>query len=47
MGDPPAGRLRRLSLKLTLKRKVIQIAAVNLIHSRLTPTRPFSKMSPT
>ncbi|MDR1268482.1 MAG: hypothetical protein LBK82_03050 [Planctomycetaceae bacterium] len=32
---------------MTPKRKVTQIAVVNLIHSRLTPTRPFSKRSPT
>ncbi|MDR1268503.1 MAG: hypothetical protein LBK82_03155 [Planctomycetaceae bacterium] len=29
------------------KRKATQIAFVNLVHSRLTPTRPFSKRSPT
>ncbi|MDR1268670.1 MAG: hypothetical protein LBK82_04025 [Planctomycetaceae bacterium] len=29
------------------KRKAIQIAAVNLIHSRLTPTQPFSERLPT
>ncbi|MDR1270824.1 MAG: hypothetical protein LBK82_15015 [Planctomycetaceae bacterium] len=29
------------------KRKATQFAVVNLIHSRLTPTRCFSKTSPT
>ncbi|MDR1270626.1 MAG: hypothetical protein LBK82_13980 [Planctomycetaceae bacterium] len=38
MGNPPAGRLRRLSHNF---------AVINLVHCRLPPTRPFSKRSPT
>ncbi|MDR1269007.1 MAG: hypothetical protein LBK82_05740 [Planctomycetaceae bacterium] len=38
MGNPPAERLRRLSL---------HFAVINLVHSRLSPTRPFSERSPT
>ncbi|MDR1270966.1 MAG: hypothetical protein LBK82_15735 [Planctomycetaceae bacterium] len=32
---------------MTPKRKAISFTVVNLIHGRLTPTRPFSKRSPT
>ncbi|MDR1269725.1 MAG: hypothetical protein LBK82_09380 [Planctomycetaceae bacterium] len=32
---------------MTSKRKAIQIAVVNPVHSRLTPTRCFSETSPT
>ncbi|MDR1268739.1 MAG: hypothetical protein LBK82_04375 [Planctomycetaceae bacterium] len=32
---------------MTPKRKAIQIAVVNLIHSRLSPTQPFSERLPT
>ncbi|MDR1267981.1 MAG: hypothetical protein LBK82_00510 [Planctomycetaceae bacterium] len=38
MGDPFAEGSRRLSH---------HFAVVNLIHSRLTPTQPFSERSPT
>ncbi|MDR1269275.1 MAG: hypothetical protein LBK82_07100 [Planctomycetaceae bacterium] len=38
MGDPFAEGSRRLSHNF---------AVVNLIHSRLSPTRPFSERSPT
>jgi hypothetical protein len=42
--------LRRVTLvdsSLTPKRKATQFAIVNLVHCRLTPTRPFSEKSPT
>ncbi|MDR1271257.1 MAG: hypothetical protein LBK82_17245 [Planctomycetaceae bacterium] len=32
---------------LTPKRKATLFAIVNLVHCRLSPTRPFSKRSPT
>ncbi|MDR1270031.1 MAG: hypothetical protein LBK82_10955 [Planctomycetaceae bacterium] len=32
---------------MTPKRKATQIAVVNLVHSRLTPTQPFSERLPT
>ncbi|MDR1268074.1 MAG: hypothetical protein LBK82_00985 [Planctomycetaceae bacterium] len=32
---------------MTSKRKATQIAVVNLIHCRLSPTRPFSERLPT
>ncbi|MDR1271055.1 MAG: hypothetical protein LBK82_16195 [Planctomycetaceae bacterium] len=38
VGNPPAGRLRRLSH---------HFAVVNLVHCRLSPTQPFSKRLPT
>ncbi|MDR1270372.1 MAG: hypothetical protein LBK82_12690 [Planctomycetaceae bacterium] len=38
MGDLPAGRSRQLSF---------HFAVINLIHCRLSPTRPFSERSPT
>ncbi|MDR1140082.1 MAG: hypothetical protein LBL62_00215 [Planctomycetaceae bacterium] len=47
VGDPFAEGSRRLSRLLTPKRLAIQFAVVNLIHCRLSPTRPFSERSPT
>ncbi|MDR1270699.1 MAG: hypothetical protein LBK82_14355 [Planctomycetaceae bacterium] len=38
MGNPSAGRLRRWSL---------YFAVVNRVHSRLSPTQPFSERLPT
>ncbi|MDR1269822.1 MAG: hypothetical protein LBK82_09885 [Planctomycetaceae bacterium] len=32
---------------MTPKRMATPFGIVNLVHSRLTPTRPFSKRSPT
>ncbi|MDR1268719.1 MAG: hypothetical protein LBK82_04275 [Planctomycetaceae bacterium] len=32
---------------LTSKRKATPFAVAHLVHSRLTPTRPFSERSPT
>jgi hypothetical protein len=47
VGDPPAGRSRRLSFTRLQNGRQHTFIVVNLIHCRLSPTRPFSERSPT
>ncbi|MDR1268839.1 MAG: hypothetical protein LBK82_04890 [Planctomycetaceae bacterium] len=47
MGDPPAGRSRRLSFTRLQNGWQYHLPSLNLVHSRLTSTQPFSERLPT